>query len=83
MRSGGIGGVFIENLADSRIIQQIAGETGLSAGGTLFTGALSDLDGPAPTSAGMSAHNAEQLLQSLRAAEEKGAFGNRARPGAS
>ena len=73
VRSGGIGGVFIENLADSRIIQQIASETGLSVGGTLFTGALSDLDGPAPTYAAMIAHNAEQLLQSLRAAEENGA----------
>ena len=73
VRSGGIGGVFIENLADSRIIQQIASETGLSVGGTLFTGALSDLDGPAPTYAAMIAHNAEQLLQSLRAAEESGA----------
>ena len=73
VRSGGIGGVFIENLADSRIIQQIASETGLSVGGTLFTGALSDIDGPAPTYAAMIAHNAEQLLQSLRAAEEKGA----------
>ncbi|MBB25506.1 MAG: metal ABC transporter substrate-binding protein [Geminicoccus sp.] len=73
VRSGGIGGVFIENLADSRIIQQIASETGLSVGGTLFTGALSDVDGPAPTYAAMIAHNAEQLLQSLRAAEEKGA----------
>ena len=73
VRSGGIGGVLIENLADSRIIQQIASETGLSVGGTLFTGALSDIDGPAPTYAAMIAHNAEQLLQSLRAAEEKGA----------
>ena len=73
VRSGGIGGVFIENLADSRIIQQIASETGLSVGGMLFTGALSDLDGPAPTYAAMISHNAEQLLQSLRAAEENGA----------
>ena len=35
--------------------------------------ARSDIDGPAPTYAAMIAHNAEQLLQSLRAAEEKGA----------
>ena len=72
VRDGGVGGIFVENITDTRLIDQIASETGLTVGGVLYSGALSEADGPAPTYRAMIAHNADQLLTSLRAAEESG-----------
>ena len=40
--------VFIENITDHRLLDQIARETGAKIGGTLYTDALSAPDGPAP-----------------------------------
>ena len=39
--------VFIENITDHRLLDQIARETGAKIGGTLYTDALSPPDGPA------------------------------------
>ena len=41
--------VFAENIADARLVEQIASEAGLALGGTLYSDALSAPDGPAPT----------------------------------
>jgi zinc/manganese transport system substrate-binding protein len=41
--------IFVENVTNQRLIEQIAGETGLKIGGTLYSDALSDADGPAGT----------------------------------
>jgi zinc/manganese transport system substrate-binding protein len=41
--------IFVENITNQRLIEQIASETGLKIGGTLYSDALSDADGPAPT----------------------------------
>ena len=41
--------VFIENISDRRMIEQIARETGAVIGGTLYSDALSAKDGPAGT----------------------------------
>ena len=41
--------IFVENITNQRLIEQIAGETGLKIGGTLYSDALSDADGPAAT----------------------------------
>jgi len=41
--------IFVENIANSRLAEQIASETGLKVGGTLFSDALSGPDGPAST----------------------------------
>jgi zinc/manganese transport system substrate-binding protein len=41
--------IFVENVTNQRLIEQIAGETGLTIGGTLYSDALSDADGPAGT----------------------------------
>jgi zinc/manganese transport system substrate-binding protein len=41
--------IFVENITNQRLIEQIAAETGLKVGGTLFSDALSDESGPAPT----------------------------------
>ena len=57
--------VFIENITDHRLLDQIARETGAKIGGTLYTDALSEPKGPAPTYLGMFRHNIEALSQAL------------------
>ena len=65
IRDEGITAVFIENISDPRLLQQIANETGATIGGTLYPGALSGPDGPAPTYLDMMRHNATTLAQAL------------------
>ncbi len=65
IRERGIGAVFIENIGDARLLRQIADETGAVIGGTLYPGALSGPDGPAPTYLDMMRHNAMTLAQAL------------------
>jgi zinc/manganese transport system substrate-binding protein len=49
--------IFVENITNQRLIEQIAGETGLKIGGTLYSDALSDADGPAGTYIDMMKNN--------------------------
>lgn len=56
--------IFVENITDKRLIDQIASETGLKVGGTLYSDALSTADGPAPTYIDMINHN----IQTIKAA---------------
>ena len=65
IRSQGIRAVFLENIADPRLLKRIADETGATIGGTLYPGALSGPDGPAPTYLDMMRHNARTLAQAL------------------
>ena len=65
IRDQGIRAVFTENVADPRLLKRIADETGATIGGKLYPGALSDLDGPAPTYLDMMRHNARTLMQAL------------------
>jgi zinc/manganese transport system substrate-binding protein len=65
IKAGKIPAVFIENITDHRLLNQIASETGAKIGGTLYTDALSPPDGPAPTYLGMFRHNIETLSQAL------------------
>ncbi len=53
--------VFAENIADARLVKQIASEAGLSLGGTLYSDALSPADGPAPTYLDLMRHNITTL----------------------
>jgi zinc/manganese transport system substrate-binding protein len=57
--------VFIENITDHRLLDQIARETGAKIGGTLYSDALSGPDGPAPTYLDMFRHNIATLSQAL------------------
>ncbi|MER2537241.1 MAG: zinc ABC transporter substrate-binding protein AztC [Rhizobiaceae bacterium] len=41
--------IFVENITNQRLIEQIARETGVRVGGTLYSDALSGPDGPAST----------------------------------
>jgi zinc/manganese transport system substrate-binding protein len=57
--------VFIENVTDHRLLDQIARETGAKIGGTLYTDALSPPDGPASTYLAMFRHNVGTLTAAL------------------
>ena len=57
--------VFMENITDHRLLDQIARETGAKSGGTLYSDALSDADGPAPTYLDMFRHNVGALTAAL------------------
>ncbi len=65
MRAEGVRAVFMENISDPRLLTQIANETGATIGGTLYPGAVSGPDGPAPTYLDMMHHNATTLAQAL------------------
>lgn len=57
--------VFAENIADARLVEQIASEAGLSLGGTLYSDALSGPDGPAPTYVDLMRHNVTTLATAI------------------
>jgi len=57
--------VFLENVTDHRLLDQIAKETGAKIGGTLYSDALSGPDGSAATYLGMFRHNVGTLTAAL------------------
>lgn len=65
IREAGINAVFVENIADPRLLDQIASETGAKIGGTLFSDALSGPEGQGPTYVAMMRHNLTQLTAAL------------------
>lgn len=65
MKAEAIPAVFMENITDSRLLEQITAETGASVGGTLFSDALSGPDGPAATYLDMMRHNVATLTAAL------------------
>jgi zinc/manganese transport system substrate-binding protein len=65
IRDAGIAAVFVENIADRRLLDQIAAETGAAIGGTLYSDALSGPEGPAATYLAMMRYNLSQLTAAL------------------
>jgi len=57
--------VFLENITNPRLIEQIARETGAAIGGKLYSDALSEPSGPAATYLDMMRHNARELAKAL------------------
>jgi zinc/manganese transport system substrate-binding protein len=57
--------VFLENVSDPRLMEQIARETGAAIGGKLYSDALSEPNGPAGTYIDMMRHNARQFAKAL------------------
>ncbi|MGD9649888.1 MAG: metal ABC transporter solute-binding protein, Zn/Mn family [Dongiaceae bacterium] len=53
--------LFIENMSDPRLIEQISSETGARVGGTLYADALSGREGPASTYLDMLRYNGETI----------------------
>ena len=70
IRAERISAVFVENVADPRLVQQIATETGSIVGGKLFPGALSSEDGSAATYLDMMRHNATTIATALTEAKK-------------
>ncbi len=67
VKSQKIPAVFLENVVNPRLIEQIARETGAKIGGRLFSDALSDAAGPAATYIAMMKHNISQIEKALDA----------------
>ena len=65
IRQEKIPAMFLENMSDKRLLEQIGRETGAKIGGELYTDALSDAGGPAPTYLQMFRHNVETLTTAL------------------
>jgi zinc/manganese transport system substrate-binding protein len=65
IREDAIPAIFVENIKDRRLIDQIAAETKAVVGGELYTDALSEKDGPAATYVDMIRHNIGTLTQAL------------------
>jgi zinc/manganese transport system substrate-binding protein len=65
VRKQKIPALFLENIADPRLMQQIARETGARIGGTLYSDALSAPDGPAATYIDMMRNNIRELSKAL------------------
>ena len=57
--------VFMENVSDPRLLKRIADETGAKIGGTLYSDALTDDKGDAPTYIDMMRHNIRTLAAAL------------------
>lgn len=65
IRQSGIKALFLENAADPRLMRQVARETGVTLGGTLYADALSTKDGPAPTYIALMRHNLKLLTEAM------------------
>ena len=65
MRDEGIRALFVENITDPRLVQQLAREAGAVIGGTLYSDSLSSPTGPAPTYLDMFRHNASEIAKAF------------------
>lgn len=59
--------IFAENIADTRLVEQIANEAGHTVGGTLYSDALSEPDGPAASYLEMMRHNVDTISKAITA----------------
>jgi zinc/manganese transport system substrate-binding protein len=66
IRKENIKALFVENISDPRLMQQISKETSVKPGQPLFSDALSDDKGPAPTYLEMMRYNTAQILAALK-----------------
>jgi zinc/manganese transport system substrate-binding protein len=57
--------VFLENITDARLMERIAHETGARIGGKLYSDALTDQKGDAPTYIDLMRHNVRTLSAAL------------------
>jgi zinc/manganese transport system substrate-binding protein len=65
VRKQKIPAVFLENITDDRLLKRIGAESGARIGGTLYSDALTDEKGAAPTYIDMMRHNVRQLASAL------------------
>lgn len=65
IRADGVKALFIENMSDGRLVEQIARETGVTIGGELYADALSEPGEGASTYLDMFRHNIELLVPAM------------------
>lgn len=65
IRKQKIPAVFLENVTDPRLMEQIARETGAAVGGKVYSDALSEPSGPAATYIDMMRHNVREFAKAL------------------
>jgi zinc/manganese transport system substrate-binding protein len=65
IRREGVRALFVENMADPRLLETISAETGVHIGGRLYSDALSGPDGPAATYEAMMRHNTARIASAL------------------
>ena len=65
MKAEKVKAVFVENMSDPRLVEQLAKDAGGVVGGTLYADALSAADGPAATYEAMFRHNVTVLKAAL------------------
>ena len=58
--------IFVESITNPGLIEQIADETGLKVGGELYSDALSEASGPAPTYLDMMRHNINTIRGAIQ-----------------
>jgi zinc/manganese transport system substrate-binding protein len=66
IREQRIRAVFMENMSNPRLIEQVAREAGVQVRGKLFADALSAPEGPAPTWLAMFRHNVPLLVEAMK-----------------
>lgn len=65
VRKERIGAIFLENISDPRLLEQLARETGAKVGGKLYSDALSPANGPAASYIAMLETNTAVLLKAI------------------
>lgn len=66
VRKQDIAAVFLENMADPRLMEQIKQDSGAHLGGTLYSDALSAMGGPAADYIAMQRHNVAELVAAMQ-----------------
>ncbi|PKH05621.1 metal ABC transporter solute-binding protein, Zn/Mn family [Moritella sp. Urea-trap-13] len=66
IRHDNVNAVFMENIADNRLIEQISRETDAKIGGKLYSDALSSPDQPASTYLKMMQYNVNTIVDALK-----------------
>ena len=65
IRAQNVSAIFVENITNPRLVQRISDETQVAIGGSLYSDALSEVDGPASTYLNMMSHNLESLIKAF------------------
>ncbi|MFO1234178.1 MAG: metal ABC transporter substrate-binding protein [Rivihabitans pingtungensis] len=58
--------VFVENMTDKRLLEQLSREAGVQVGGKLYADALSPANGPAPSYLKLFSHNVNSLSAAMK-----------------
>lgn len=65
MRADDVRALFVDNISDPRLIEQLAREADGTLGGTMYSDSLSDASEPAASYLSMMRHNARQIAAAL------------------